>query len=711
MSPDTSPFTSLALAIATLGTVASGWAAGADAGNADLPIERIVLFTSGVGHFQHAGRVEGDATVEMAFKADDINDLLKSVVLEDLDGGAVSAVSYASRDPVTKTLGTFAVDLTDEPSVGKLLSRLRGEKVDIDAVTPAAGTIVGVEVRKVAGAEGAFEEKEYVTILTGDGLRTLALDGVTRIRLVDPRLQRELEKALAALALAHDNERKSVQFSFRGNGPRQVRIGYVRDAPVWKTSYRLVLGERAGEGRPAGTGRRTEAKALLQGWAVVENTTDHDWKNVRVELVSGRPISFVMDLYQPLFLRRPVVQPELYAALMPQLYRRDVAERRAGDEQLDRGTARRSLAREERQSMADKMTPAPGLMAGGAGGYVAAPAAPADDFFGIGAVQSMADGENLGNVFRYRIAEPVSLARQRSALLPIVAEEVAIERLAIYDERVLATHPLSGLRLKNTTALDLMQGPITVYDQGAYAGDARIDDLSAGAERLVSYAVDLDVEVAPRTEGRPEEITSARLLRGTLEVRRKLSRTKTFAVKNDGDEPVDLLVEHPLDPGWNLVTPKALETTRDRHRFAVAVDARGTAELRVVEEMPQAQSFAIADLADDALLLYARSTVTSPRVKDALAEVIRRRAAIAVVERDLQMRQQEIAAITEEQTRIRGNMERLDRTGELYARYVKKFDDQETRIETLRASIAEFEGTLTQKRRDLESFIAGVELE
>jgi len=708
MRRNTSHFPSLAFVVATLGTVTGGWAATSDAGDADLPIERIVLFTSGVGHFQHAGRVEGDATVEMAFKSDDINDLLKSVVLEDLDGGAVSAVSYASRDPVTKTLGTFAVDLTDQPSVGKLLSRLRGEKVDIDAVTPAAGTIVGVEVRKVAGAEGAFEEKEYVTILAADGLRTLALEAITRIRLVDPRLQGELEKALAVLALAHDNERKSVQFSFRGKGPRQVRIGYVREAPVWKTSYRLVLGERAGAGRPAGTGRRTDAKALLQGWAVVENTTDHDWKNVRVELVSGRPISFVMDLYQPLFLRRPVVQPELYAALMPQLYGRDLAARRAEDEQLDGGTARRSLARDKGQPMAGKMVAAPGGMGGGAGGLAAAPAA---DFFGIDAVQSMADGESLGTVFRYRIAEPVSLARQRSALLPIVAEEVAIDRLAIYDERVLATHPLSGLRLKNTTALDLMQGPITVYDQGAYAGDARIDDLSAGAERLVSYAVNLGVEVAPRTEGLPEEITSVRLLRGTLEVHRKLSRTKTFAVKNDGDEPVDLLVEHPLEPGWNLVTPKALETTRDRHRFAVAVDARGTAELGVVEEMPLAQSFAVTDLADDALLLYARSTVTSPRVKEALAEVIRQRAAIAAVERDLRVRQQEIAAIAEEQTRIRGNMERLDRAGELYARYVKKFDEQESRIETLRGEISELDGTLTRKRGELESFIAGVELE
>lgn len=676
----------------------------ATAAEVELPVERIVLFTSGVGHFQHAGRVDGDATVEMSFKADGINDLLKSLVLEDLDGGTPAAVSYASRDPVIKTLGTFAVDLTDQPSIGKLLSRLRGEMVEIDAAAPAAGTIVGVEVRKTTDAEGTVAEKEFLTILAQDGLRTVALEGITRIKLVDPRLQAELEKALAVLALAHDNERKSVQVSFRGQGARRVRVGYVHEAPVWKTSYRLVLGEGGDGKRAAGTEREAPAaKALLQGWAIVENTTDHDWKDVRVELVSGRPISFVMDLYQPLFLRRPVVQPELYATLAPQLYGRNLAAA-PEPEQVERKAGRTT----RRAELAD-VAPAARAM-GGMPGYVQA-AAPAPDFDGIASVQGIADGESLGNLFRYRVAEPVSLQRQRSALLPIVAEEVAVERLAIYDERVLAKHPLAGVRLKNTTALDLMQGPITVYDQAAYAGDARIDDLAAGAERLLSYAVALDVEVAPRLEGRPEEITRVRLVRGTLAVTRKLARAKSFAITNDGAEPVNLLVEHPLESGWNVVSPRPAETTRDRHRFAVAVPAAGAAELTVVEEMPLEESFAVTGLGEDLLLVYARAAKTSPRIREALAEVIRRRQALAELDREQQSRQQEIAAIGEEQARIRGNMERLERGSELYVRYVKKFEEQETRIETLRGEISRFAEQAATARRELEEFVAALELE
>ncbi|MFM7108019.1 MAG: DUF4139 domain-containing protein, partial [Planctomycetaceae bacterium] len=186
--------------VPSLVVVCLGWGVACGAAEPALPLEKVVLFTSGVGFFQHGGKVDGDAKVEMSFKAEQINDLLKSMVLEDLDGGTVPAVSYASRDPITKTLGTFAINLTDNPSIGQILGRLRGARIEVDAATPAAGTIVGVERRTVPAGENKTVDKEFVTILTPEGLRTIALDTITRLRLLDERLQGELEKALAVLA-------------------------------------------------------------------------------------------------------------------------------------------------------------------------------------------------------------------------------------------------------------------------------------------------------------------------------------------------------------------------------------------------------------------------------------------------------------------------------------------------------------------------------
>lgn len=673
----------------------------AEPATADLPLEKVVLFTSGVGYFQHGGKVTDDATVEMSFRADNVNDLLKSMVVEDLGGGTVPAVSYASRDPITKTLGTFAIDLTDDPSIGQILGRLRGERIEAEAAPPATGTILGVERREVPVGDDRSVEKEFITILTADGLRTLPLDAITRIRLLDEKLQKELEQALAVLALGHDSEKKSVSLSFAGKGERPVRVGYVQEAPVWKTSYRLVLGGEAAGEKPAD-------KALLQGWAIVENTTDRDWKDVRMALVSGRPISFVMDLYRPLYLPRPVVEPELYASLTPQVYGQDMADREREFANKGEGQAmgggmggmagERQLARAARGSTLALPAPAEAAMDKAAADL---------GRDGIAAIQSVAAGEALGELFRYEIAAPVSIARQRSAMLPIVAEDVKAEKVSVYDDRVMPKHPLAGVRLVNSTELDLMQGPITVFEAGAYAGDARIEDLPAGSSRLLTYAVDLDVEVAPRFEPSPEELVSVKLVKGTLVVSRKLARRKLFEVKNSGSEPVRLLVEHPLEPGWTLVAPaEPTEKTRDRYRFAVTADPGKPATLAVAEERLVSQAVALTNLDETAILLYSRAEVTSPAVKQTLADVIERKREIERLAQERARREQEIQVVGQEQERIRQNMAQLDRASDLYTRYVKKFAEQEDRVESLRKEIAEFQGQEENARRGLDELLA-----
>ena len=674
-----------------------------------LPLEKVVLFTSGVGYFQHAGEVTDDASVEMTFKAEEVNDLLKSMVVEDA-GGAASTVSYASRDPITKTLDTFAVKLTDNPSMSDLLGRLRGEKIEVDAATPVTGTIVGVEARVVPVGDDKTVSRQFVTILAADGLRTLPLDSITRLRLLDARLQGELEKALAVLALGHDNEKKSVTLAFTGKGPRKVRVGYVQESPLWKTSYRLMLGDGA-----AGP----EAKAALQGWAIVENTTDHDWKDVRMSLVSGRPISFAMDLYRPLYLPRPVVRPELYASLLPQVYGQNMADEQSefagaatGMAERGRELAKGQMAQDRKAGAAAPAAPGRRAQLQGAVDGDAARRANEAEMLGLSTnLKSLAAGVSLGELFRYEIATPVTITRQRSAMLPIVADRITAERVAIYDERVLAKHPLSGVRLKNTTALNLMQGPVTVYDERGYCGDARIEDMAPGSERLLSYAVDLDVEVVPRTEPRPDEIVSVRLVKGTLIASRRLARLRKLEVKNSGDKPVKLLIEHPIEQGWKLVGPqKADETARDRYRFAVAAEPGKPATLEISEEMPVEQSYGIATLDDNAILLYSRARGTSPAVKESLAEVIRRKQEIERIAREKAEREQEINAIGQEQARIRENMGRLERTSDLYTRYVQKFSQQETRVETLREEIAQRQAQEQQARQAFDTYLLQVDV-
>jgi hypothetical protein len=658
-------------------------------GDSALPLGRVVMFNSGVGYFEHRGEVDGNATVDLRFRVDDINDLLKSMVLEDRGGGTISTVTYGSRDPITKTLSTFPINLTDNPTLGAILDQVRGEKVQIDAPTAISGVLVGVEKRKKeVGKDDEVVEVEFLNLLTDQGLRSVPLDSIGRIKLANEQLDAELRKALEVLATGHNTDKKTVSLSLNGNGKRPVRVGYIQSTPVWKTSYRLVLDDKN--------------PPFLQGWAIVENTTEGDWNNVALTLVSGRPISYTMDLYEPLYVNRPREELNFYATLRAQRYDEDLAER----EKLamsGRAGASRSLARKER---ALSEPAAPAAAAPAPAEAAADSVAKSEMNFAYIAGQPSAQAGNVGELFQYKIEAPVTLARQKSAMLPIVNEHVKGEKVSIYNAAVQPKHPLNGLRLENSTALHLMQGPITVFDGGAYAGDALIEDIAPGAERLISYALDLKTEVAPESKGKPEQLLSVKIAKGTMEVSRKLAREQTYTVKNSDAKAKKVLVEQAYDPSWKLVTPKEpSEKTRDRYRFAVNVEPKKTATLTVGEEQVISQSFALSNLDDGTIVFYSNQKEVSPAVKAALQEVVKRKQALEQVVGERQRLEKQIATITEEQNRIRQNMVQLDRTTDLYKRYVQKFETQETEVEKLRSQIQQLTTDEVKQRKSLDDYL------
>jgi hypothetical protein len=679
--------------------------------DAQLPVERVVLFNSGVGYIEHGGKVNGDASVDLKFNTDDINDLLKSMVLRDLDGGKVSTVTYGSRDPITRTLQTFAIDLTQNPTLGQLLAQIRGEQIEIDAPSKIQGTIVGVETKKQKVGENEVVETEYLNVLTDEGLRRIALDSVGRIKLANKELDKEFRQALGVLAKGHATDKKTVTLKFQGDGERDVRVGYIQEAPVWKTSYRLVLGD--------------DDKPFLQGWAIVENTSDTDWQDVRLSLVSGRPISFVMDLYSPLYATRPTVMPEMFASLKPQVYDQDLAGAesefaRAGRRLSQQMAKSGPRTKAEMRGLSEPIGQAD-RFSGGVGGAMPAQAPAAGEgrdvsaFFSDSDLQrsaaSAAQGADVGELFQYEIKTPVTLARQRSAMLPIVNESIEGKKVSIYNAGVHTKHPLNGVELNNSSEVHLMQGPITVFDGGVYAGDARIPDLPPGSDRLLSYALDLDVEVAPTSDSRPQDLLGVRIEKGVLIATYKQTRTHSYTVKNSGDEEKRVLIEYPIETNWELVEPKKpTEKTRDMYRFAVAAEPGKPAELKIEELQNIRQDLAITNLDSEAIRLYLSAKVVSDSIKEVLREVVRRKTELGELQRRHQLLNQEVATIHQEQQRIRENMKSIDRNTDLYNRYVKKFTDQEDRIETIRDDARKLEQQIADLQRALDDYLMHLNL-
>lgn len=678
---------------------------------AELSLNKVVLFTSGVGFYEHKGDIEGDRRVEMRFNVDDINDLLKSMVLQDLGGGRISTVSYGSKDPVTKSLKTFAIDLTREPTLADLLRQIRGEKVQVDlGAAKITGTIVGIERRPMKVGADQWIDQNMLNLFTTTGLRSVPMEQIVETVLIDPKLNAELQQALAIVAAAHATDKKSVTLNFLGKGKRPVRVGYIQESPIWKTSYRLVL--------------KDKDAPFLQGWAIVENTTEQDWNDVNLTLVSGRPISFIMDLYQPLYVGRPLVTPELYASLQSRTYGQDLAQR---EEQF---RARQAI---EGPGMSGFHGLGGGMSAGGFGGLGgrmgggmgggggnfgagiegrASPESPKTPPLDLTkGVESAAATETVGELFRYVIDSPVTLARQQSAMLPIVNESIKGEKVSIYNAEVHAKHPLNGLKFTNSTNLHLMQGPITVFDGGEYAGDARVEDLAPTTERLISYALDLDTEVAPVGTTLPEVLVSVRIAKGNVHTTYKQVRTHRYVVKNSGEKAKKVLIEQSVDTAWKLVAPKEpTEKTRDLYRFAVQAEPGKPAPLLIEEEQTIARDVVISNLDQETILLYSRSAAVFPAVNAALAEITKRKQAIEAVTGALRQTTEEMRAIETEQVRIRENMTRLDRTAALYQRYSKKLNEQEDQIEFLRTQIAEKTPEEIRLRKSLDEYMLSLDL-
>ena len=649
-----------------------------------LPITAVSLFTTGVGYFQHDGVVEGTEVMTLTVASGDINDLLKSLVLQDLEGGRVEVVSYPSQDPLQRILNSFSLAVGDNPSLDALLIRARGEEVIIEGPTAATGTIFGLEYTTVT--EGDTSRRVPVLNLLVDGaFRQVPLSTIRSIRFVNPVLQEELQSALRLIADNRQADRKSIQIRFAGEGRRRVRVGYIREVPVWKSSYRLVL--------------RDDGTAQLQGWAIVENTGETDWQDVRLSLIAERPISFAMDLYSPIYNRRPQIQPDVGTAVAPPTYDRGVAQAPAP-----------SLAPSAARSMAPGYAMEEEALGFAADAYAGAYERRDEP---IDLSQGVSAAVLAGEAAAFTISHGVSIPRRGAALIPIVSATIPIERLAIFDASTLGNRPLSGLRMSNDTNTQLLAGPVTIFDGARYAGDARLPDLVPDEERLLSYAVDLTTTVLTRSQSIPQEITRVRLVRGVLETTLRQEQTTEYVFDRiDRDEGGDVafFFFHPKRSGWELIGElKPVDETASQWRFQIDAPATGTTTAKVVEEYVRSQTYALVSLSDDQIVFYLSQKAIDQESASQLRRIRELQGAIRTRENERRAIEAEINTIYREQQRIRSNMEVLDPETDLYKRYLQTFTSQEDRLEALNRDLTAARAAEQRARDALADYVESLE--
>jgi hypothetical protein len=701
----------------------------------ELPITRVVLFNSGVGYFARSGEVTDDARVDLTFREEDINDLLKSMTLEDFNGGRIDAVSYDSREPIARTLASFAINLNGNPTFASILTQMRGERVEV-TLTPTAvnqpgklnGVIVSVEKQK-APAGNTTLDVEVLNLWCAEGMRAVKLNEIQQLKFLNPIIESEFRRALEVLSLSHDTQKKAVSLFFSGKGKRKVQVGYVVEAPIWKTSYRLILDKDDKE------------PPFLQGWALVENPSDDDWENVRMVLVSGRPISFKMDLYNPLYVDRPTERLELFTSLRPVTYRsgfpRDKGEAVAADAaEFDRsaafpgrggGTRRQQNAARELQgapAFAGAVPPALGMPPMAEGQALRGSVQERkDEAFAreteaemgrrliTATVGNAATASNLGDYYQYIIQHPVTLARQKSGMFPIITRAIEGQRVSIYNQNVQKTHPLRGLKFKNTSGAYLNQGPITVLEGATYAGDTRILDVNKNEERLLSYAIDLGMEIDPQVGPGTQRIVSVKAVRGIVTTTTKFTEEKRYRIINRSEQDRVLLIEHPnrTNQQFRLVdTDKPVEETPEFYRFQTSLKSGETKTFTVKEERDVQTTVQLTNSSDDQIRYFLSLSQASPALKQKLREALQLKGQWDVVRRELQQVQADLQRLNADQDRIRKNLRETPPEAEVYKKYLKKLDDQEKEIDALTARQKELMSREFEARKRYEDYLANL---
>ncbi len=657
---------------------------------APLPVRRVVLYKTGVGFFEHQGQVRGNQHVTIRFTSSQLNDVLKSLTTIDAKG-RISGITYNSMAPLDQRLGALRLPLGAESTAFDLIGSLRGARVQVTGIgVPVEGRLFGVERKVQLIGDRRHEVQEFSVVTDLGTVRSFELTPAVNVRVVERDMRQEVGRYLDVIGSTREQDVRNVVISTAGAGERPLFVSYVSEVPIWKSTYRLVL--------PASGG------PFLQGWAVIDNTIGEDWSNVELSLVAGAPQSFIQRLSQPYYRARPVLPIPTDVVTEPQTHE-------AG---LTPVESPRHFTRAIGGPPAPPEFVEPGVMGGTMGGVVGAlPETPT--FEALRDIQPAAQPSDLGDLYEYRIKEPVTLKKNQSALVPIINAGIDAERVSLWNKGAVSGHPLRALWLTNTTKMTLDGGSVTVIDGNAFAGEGVIESLAPSAKRLISYGEDLGVIVTGSVKAGSERVARVRAFDGIL-IRETLDRADwTYTVRNEDVSPATLVVEHKLRRGWSLAEGQTVEEMApNAPRFTITLAANETRAI-VVREVRRGELKTTVDQINDATILQmTQGGVSMDALAAALAPVFLRRTALAAAERKLADLTADEARITADQARLRENMKALRGTSEekqLLQRYTRQLDDQETKIDALRQSIAGAKADADAARAELSRTIAALKFD
>lgn len=679
----------------------------------DIPVDRVILSTSGLAQFEHTAKVTGDAAVEFPVRLDQVDDILKSLVVFD-PKGRLGGVTLPGKQPLDQIFKDLPFNRGQLASVMTLLNAYQGAVVTVKGADGAAtGKIIQAVPEQVALDHDKTVTKHRLSLMTDAGVKQTILEDLQSLQFEDKKTQGEITRALDSIRENSASDRRTLTVNLLGKEARDVTLSYVVPAPLWKSAYRMVV-PSAGKDR-----------GLLQGWAIVENQTAADWKNVDLSLVSGSPVTFHQALYPSYYVSRPDVPVRVFGMALPRVDDGSVAV--AADAAMQSLSASPAPAAMEGAAMGGMparpmMKKVMAMNAMAANAPAAAPrleAAPEADMAtnaaSIAGVAHAAQSAEAATQVLFRFQDRFTLKAGQSMMLPFVSRDVPMERVFLYQPETDAQHPLAAVELKNDGDSSLPPGVLTLYEESDllkgtnFVGDAQMSAFGKGEKRIVSYALDTKTKIDRADKS---ESTQGRLAaeNGVLRLS-MLTRAETdYTIKAPTEEDRTVVIEQPR-PGadYKLVEPdpKSAEMTDTHYRFKVALKKGETKVLKVVLENQSWESYQISDMASDQIVAYASSgrAELSPEVKKALGEIAELRRAVESVDRKIAELDEKKQGIFDDQARVRENLKSLNTKSEVQQKYLDKLNQQEDEVSKLDRQREELVAQRESRQAELENKI------
>ena len=643
----------------------------------ELPLKRVVLSTSGLAQFTHSGEAAAGSVIGLPVRLDQVDDVLKSLTIFDA-AGSVGAVSLPGKTPLMELFRDLPFDQAALASQPDLLNALVGAEVEIEGSVNATGRVFRVEEEKVQLPNNGGETMRHrLTLVTPKGFVQAIIEELTALRFADETTRAQIDRALSGIATNRAKDQRILSITLAGEGKRPIGFSYVVAAPVWKTSYRLVLPKDGG-------------KARLQGWGVLENLTGGDWKGVDLTLVSGNPVALKQPLYSAVFVDRPEIPVSSALRFVP---RKDEAEEKGRD------MVAAPHAKTSRALMAAPPSPA------GAMGYGAGLQELREE---LGSAAHAAEAEEAATQVLYRFPSKITLASGSTMMIPFTDREIPASRTFVYQPETNATRPLAAVRLTNDGDSALPPGLVTSFETSAdgsanFAGDAQLPLLSKGTTKFTTFALDSKTDIRREDRG-VKQTRLGKAARGELTLTVKSRWAIDYEITPPGEEDREVFIEEPRLDGWKQAgDTKDVEETATRLRYRVVAPKGKATKATLTREHTDYQMVSLTSLAPDRIL----ATVSGLQNETgALKEAITKLSVVVgdITKANARKRELELEKkkIGDDQERIRKNLASVGQSSDLGRRYLDTLKAQEDRLAAIAAEEKKLDDDLAAKTKRAE---------